>query len=124
MSDDRYNPTRHEDESPDDYMLRLALTLQDCASELAGVKQRVSRAADGWNYAEGQLAAYRRAEELANAGKPTMSSESPFIRQHNEISKMVADLLKEPPGPGKALVRFLAATLDMELPEQWRESQN
>lgn len=61
-------------------------------------------------------------QQMENWGAAHTSS--PFIRQHNEISKMVADLLKEPPGPGKALVRFLAATLDMELPEQWRESQN
>lgn len=65
-----------------------------------------------------------RIEALEKAKWENAHAASPFIRQHNAISKMVADLLKQPPGRNQAMVRFLATTLDMELPEQWLASQD
>ena len=51
---------------------------------------------------------------------------SPFLRQHSAISKQVKLCLDGSRGSPvyNALVRFLAHTLDMELPDQWRESQD
>lgn len=72
-------------------------------------------------------AAVRAAEALATDNAKMIWGAAvvqrfPFVRQHNAISKMVVDLLGQPPGPGHALVRFLAETLDMELPDTWRVS--
>jgi hypothetical protein len=97
--------------------------IQSGDREIRELKQKLAKATEGWNRAAGEVAAYRRADELARANEQNMGSMSPSQRQNNEIRRMTERLLAQPPGPGYALVKFLASTLDIELPERWQQMQ-
>lgn len=118
-----YSLYRHDGETIETFMVRVVLALQDCASKLEGARRRTEMA-------ELKLSAVNFTMEenirkkISWAVFEAASKASPFIRQHNAISKLVAELLAGKPGPQRALVRFLAETLDMELPETWRVSQD
>lgn len=109
---------------PDDGWLYDLVSKLDAARNAIKVARMEATQSRQKSDAAAHYAEQRGFERGVQTGRDELTSFTPHFRQYARIQGIVAELLSDTPGPEQGLVRRIAVILDMELPEQWRESQN